>query len=153
MKKTLIAALGLFSLVAQANTNIQPAGEKQPKLALAIYDSSSKVPAKVEGLKYSVSKKNWQLCWTAFDMPFTANNKVTELFKSPAPAVFKSSTGSSVRSKDGKEHRVEYFTPSQNGELIQRCWTFDKNDPLGKYSLTLDINDVSYPPVSFELVK
>lgn len=89
MKKTLIAALGLFGFVMQANIGYssEPAqhpNDALPTLKLAVYDFSNKVPSEVKNLKYSVSKKDLKLCWTVSSMPFIEKNKVIEAFKSPA---------------------------------------------------------------------
>ncbi|MGX2955964.1 hypothetical protein ACWIW6_06825 [Ursidibacter sp. B-7004-1] len=156
MNKALALALGILSTTVFAEDKVQQESlEKslEPKLALTIYDTSNKVPRAVEGLKYSLKAKNLSLCWTAFDMPFIQSNKVVELFHSPKAGKFTDTSGSSVSSKDKKQHTIENYLPSVNGQYIHRCWNFDKKDPLGKYSVEVQINDIKFPALSFEVVK
>ncbi|KAE9540353.1 hypothetical protein HT665_01080 [Ursidibacter maritimus] len=156
MNKTLALALGLLSTTVFAEDKIQQASPEkavEPKLTLTIYDTSNTVPRAIEGLKYSLKAKNLSLCWTAFDMPFIQSNKVIELFHSPKASKFTDASASTVSSKDKKQHTIENYLPSVNGQYIHRCWNFDKKDPLGKYSVEVQINNIKFPALSFEVVK
>lgn len=158
MKKSFMVMLTLFSATAIANENNTRAADqidvaKAPKLILEVYDNSNKVPKHIEGRKYSISKKAQQLCWTAFNMPFSPNNGIKEIFISPKKAKFMDKNSVVVPSKDGKMNVITAMLPSHNNEFIQRCWSFDKNDPLGTYQLKVFVNDIEFPQQKFELVK
>ncbi len=152
MKKSFVVLLGLLSAAALANNAGGEQQGNQPMLNLAVYDTSTQV-AKPLGTQYSVSAKGIQLCWVAFNMPFSANNKVIEIFQSPDKATFSDTVGLVVSSEDKLWHKVSSSLSSQNNEFIQRCWAFDKNDPLGKYTLDIQINNVRFASQEFELVK
>ena len=125
----------------------------QPMMKFGVFDTSNKVPREVAGNKYSISNKNHKLCWAAFNMPFQPTNQVIEVFNSPKKAKFSDPQGSAVSSKDGKTHTISLNMKSVNNEFIERCWNFDKNDPLGKYSLEVKVNNIGFPVQTFEVVK
>lgn len=160
MKKSLVITLALFSATAVANQSGDKRTEQiqfvnQPMLQLEVFDKSNTVARPVAGRKYSVSNKNHSLCWTAWNIPFLPrNNKSIEVFTSPKSAKFMSPDASVITQDNGKMHVVTNFNIQvTNNEFIQRCWLFDKNDPLGKYTLTVQVNDIQYPTQTFELVK
>lgn len=153
MKKTLVMTALLASTIAMAEEpkTAQPLPQNQPMMKLAVYDMSNKVAREVE--KYSVKNKKNHLCWTAFNMPFEAQNKVVEIFTSPNKTKFSDGIGLVNTAKDGKTHTITANLPSQNNEFIQRCWQFDNKDPLGKYSVKVQINDIEFPVQTFEVAK
>ncbi|SUT96288.1 Uncharacterised protein [Actinobacillus lignieresii] len=149
MKKLLAIALSCISIAGHAETK---APTMQPMLKLQVLDMSNKVGRAVENNKLSLSKTH-QLCWVAFNMPFKATNEVVEIFKSPAPSKFGSAAGSVSTSADRLTHKITTRMPSSNNERVDNCWRFEKSDPKGKYSLTIQVNDIIFPPQTFEVTK
>lgn len=146
MKKALVLLTALVSASAFAET--QPV-DTRPMMKFGVYDTSNKVAREVPGNKYSISNKHHRLCWVAFNMPFQPSNQVVEVFNSPKNAKF----SGAVSSKDGKTHTIKLHTASSNNEFLERCWRFEKTDPKGKYSLSVSVNDVTFPATQFEVVK
>lgn len=159
MKKvlTLLAAFTSFAAVAaeQPKQPVPTATEqKQPTMKLAVYDSSNKVAREIEGLKYSVSAKNQELCWGVSNMQFNPKNSVTEVFLPPKPTKFLNPNASVVVGKDGKTTTIHTAEMSSyNNEAIWKCWKFDNKDPKGTYQLKVQVNDIVFGPLSFEVVK
>lgn len=154
MKKTVAMFALAFSAMAMADTpsqSTQALPQNQPMLKLGVYDLSNNVPREVE--KYSVSNKQHHLCWTAFNMPFEAKNDLIEVFTSPSKADFADNSGSISSSKDGKTHTITTQIASQNNQFVQRCWQFSKEDPIGKYSVKVRINNIEFPAQTFEVNK
>lgn len=135
--------------LAQQSTNTH----SPPMLKLAVYHTTNKAMKQIEGLKYSVSQKGQNLCWTVFNMPFSSKNTVIEIFESPKKAHFVDPNSAVVSSKNGIKHTITSSLPSQNNEYIQRCWTFDKKDPKGQYRLTIQVNNIAFGTQTFEVVK
>ena len=125
----------------------------QPMMKFGVFDTSNKVVREVADNKYSISNKNHTLCWTAFNMPFQPDNNIVEIFKSPKKANFSDPQGNSTTSEDGQTHTISLNMKSVNNEFIERCWNFDKNDPLGKYTLEVKVNDINFPVQTFEVVE
>lgn len=154
MKKSLVLAMSLAvsTSVFAANEPAKTQPTNQPMIKVAVYDVSNKVAREV-GHQYSVSNKNLRLCWAAFNMSFQPSNTIVEEFFSPAKAKFSEPNGSVVTSKDAKKHTVTTSLAAQNNEYIQKCWHFDKSDPLGKYKLNIRVNNTQFDGLEFELVK
>lgn len=158
MKKITTLLFTLLTLPAFAENNIQKdttpvSTESYPKLKLAVYDFSNNVRREVEGRKYSIKNKHHQLCWVAFNMPLQFKNKVTERFVSPGRLNFMDQSVQSNSSEDGKTHIVSSTLESLNNEYVARCWAFDEKDPKGKYTLEVNLNEVSFPPQEFEIIE
>ncbi|MDH2997793.1 hypothetical protein A1D22_00390 [Pasteurellaceae bacterium LFhippo2] len=154
MKKSLAIILGLVSATAFANQAASTATiGNQPALAFGVYDVSNKVASLVPGNKYSVSKKDQRLCWTAFNMKFERTNAITEVFTAPKGGVFKDPVGNTVVSADGLTHTLTSSLASDNGEALQKCWVFDNSDPKGAYSVSVRVNDIQYPSQTFEVTE
>lgn len=150
MKKLFaIAMLSCASISGYAET---PAANMQPMLKVQVLDMSNKVGRAVENNRLSLSKTH-QLCWVAFNMPFKASNEVIEVFQSPAPSKFGSAAGSVSTSADRLTHKITTRMTSSNNERLDNCWRFEKSDPKGKYSLTIQVNDIIFPPQTFEVTK
>lgn len=154
MKKSLAIAMVFLSGSTLASEKVK-AQAQPPMMKVAVYDFSNKVTKDV-GDTYSRSNKNLRLCWAAFNMSFdpTNKNKVIQTFVAPNnKAKFSSSSGTTAVSADGKNSTVTSVLPSRNNEVIEECWKFDNTDPLGKYTLTVQVNDVRFAGYTFELVK
>lgn len=153
MKKSLVA-LAFFSASVWANTEtqgLQPSAQNAPMIRFGVLDTRNQI-AQDAGLTYSISNPHHELCWSAFNLPFQMQNKVVEVFVSPKAAQFKSAGSTVERSKDKKTHTISTFVPNRQAS-INKCWRFDKQDPLGKYKVDIRINDIVFPTQTFELVK
>lgn len=153
MKHLLAIALGVLttSVAFSADQTASAPRDTRPMMRFGVFDTSNAVARQVE--KYSASNPAHRLCWAAFNMPFQPSNQIIEVFKSPQKANFMDPASRTTSSKDGKTHTIETSLPSSNGEFIERCWAFDTKDPIGKYSVDIKVNDVTYPTQYFEVVK
>lgn len=124
-----------------------------PILKLAVVDISDGTLNEIQDKKYSIKNSGHNLCWIVFNMPFSPSNQITEVFSSPKKANFSDPNGSRKVSKNGKNHTISIDLPSQNDQFIQRCWKFDKKDPVGKYTLAIKINGINFPAQTFEVIK
>lgn len=157
MKKALLLALGLVATNAFANSETSAAVSvnDKPIMKIAVYDVSNKV-ARELGNKFSLKEsKNQRLCWVVFNMPFQPNsNTVIEEFTAPTnKAKFIAPQASVVVSKDGKTSTITRSMVAKNNEYIENCWRFDNSDPLGKYTLKVQVNNVTFGTSEFEIVK
>ncbi|AMW17431.1 pseudouridine synthase [Glaesserella parasuis] len=154
MKKYLITITSLLlpsTMGFAATVKIAP---EPPMMVLTTIDFSGEVPKSLNSTTYSISNKKIQLCWEVINVPFTAQNKTTEIFNSPAKSTMMGGQGDNVVStKDGKMHTITSQMKSVNNEFIRRCWKFDNTDPIGDYTLDLQINDTIFPTQKFKIVK
>lgn len=152
MKKymmTLAALLAASNVMAAS----APAAEKPPIMVLTTVDFSGEQPKPLASTSYSLAAKNIQLCWEVVNAPLMIQNNVVEIFSTPAQAVF-NSQGSEVEvSKDKKQYTLKTMLPATAAGTVSRCWTFDKTDPIGKYTLELKVNDIVFQKQQFEIVK
>lgn len=152
MKKLLV----LSSLLAITGTALAVNQEKNvdtaPKMYLSVLDTSSQVPRSVDNRVYSVSNKNLQLCWFVRDMQFAPSNQVVEVFIAPNDKGQFMKADATI-SKNSNIHTIRSSKKATNDEVISNCWRFDNTDPLGKYTLDLQVNDFVFKGVQFELVK
>lgn len=152
MKKLLIASiLTCFSVQVMGNT--LPSNNTQPKMRFGVFEVTDSNIKQIEGNKYSISNPSHWLCWAAFDMPFTASNTIIENFYSPSRTTFVDAVQQVSTSPDGKTHTITSQVPAQQNLFVERCWTFDKSDPLGKYSADIRVNDIIFPTQHFEVTK
>lgn len=156
MKKLMaLASLVLVSNVyANTETNTKELEDNQPMMYLSVFDTSGKVAKDTKSRRYSVSQKNLILCWTAYNMPFSPDNKnkVVETFVAPNDKAKFVLPGSTITTK-GNTTLVSSTMQSFNNEYMQHCWGLDETDPLGKYSFSLQINDTQFGPTEYEVVK
>lgn len=142
---------------AAEKPNAQPEAQQKdaPKyqLGLTVFDVSSKVPTNLNKTEISRSSKQ-QLCWVAVG-EFQPKNDVVEVFTAPAKMQFnvQPELGVSVSSADKKSHTITTKRDGMNeGKNVSSCWTFDKKDPRGKYTIAVKINDVTFEPLKFTVV-
>lgn len=156
MKKLIALASLAFTYNVYANTedNVKKAEDRQPSMYLSVFDISGKVAKDLQSRKYSVSKKNLLLCWTAYNMQFSPDNrnKVTEIFVAPNDKAKFILPGSTIQT-NGNTTYVNSVMASVNNEYVQHCWGLDERDPVGKYSFSLQINGTSFGPTEYEVVK
>lgn len=157
MKKALFLSLGLVTtnVLANSETPATISVNDKPMMKIAVYDVSNKV-ARELGNQFSLKNiKNQRLCWIVFNMPFKPNgNVVIEKFTAPNnKAKFIDPTGSVIVSDEGKISTITRSMVAQNNEYIENCWRFDSSDPLGKYELTVKVNNVSFDTSEFEILE
>lgn len=154
MKKLAFFALTVMSVAGyvKAETTKVTAQEAQPKLALRVFDTSSKVARPLAKNELSISQKH-ELCWIAFDMPFQAMNNVTEVFQTPEASKYSAPNAVVTSSKDNKTHTITSTRKVDSNGNLSNCWKFDNSDPKGKHTLSVRINDIIFPAQSFEIVK
>ena len=139
-----------------AQTDSKQTEQKEaPKyqLGLYVFDVSTKVPTNLNKTEISRSSKQ-QLCWIAAG-EFKAKNDVVEEFTAPAKMQFnvQPELGVSVASADKKSHIITSKRDGMNeGKNVSSCWSFDKKDPRGKYSIAVKINNISFPSLNFIVV-
>lgn len=64
------------------------------------------------------------------------------------------SPGSKIDSSaDKKNHTIITEINLANNQVLNRCWGFDKTDPVGKYKMEIQINDHIFKGLEFEIVK
>lgn len=155
MKKLMMTTLALLSasVFAAPKADVKPQKQaKQPTVVLNVVDVSGKAPKLIKGTKISRSQKQ-QLCWHSTNVPLTGRVRVAEAFYAPAPTNF-ASQGMSVRaSEDKKEFLIVGDIIPDNKEHLSRCWRFDNKDPIGKYKLDVQIGDIVFKGLSFEITK
>lgn len=149
MKKLFALTLGLLSATAMAD---QPIANGQPAVFLRVVDFSGKAPRPIEGNKVSISKKH-QLCWATLNMSIVGKTRVTETFHSPSATNFKAENAQSYASNDKKDFMIVSEITPNNDQSISRCWQLEKKDPIGKYSLDVQVGDVTFSGLKFEVVK
>lgn len=125
-----------------------------PRAYLSVMDMSGTVAKNTGNNIYSVSNSNLQLCWAASGIPLEpANlNKVTELFIAPSVKAKFVKEGATIK-VENERSAITSMMSSTDDKIIQACWRFDQNDPLGKYTLRLNVNDIQFDDLVFELVK
>lgn len=151
MKKWIIGALSLISLTSIAQDNVIQ--DNLPRLKLAVYDFSTSTPKEV-GRTYSLSNKHHRLCWTAFNMPFEPlNNQVTQIFTTPDKNTkFTIPAAKTEVSENGLSTIITTTQPSSKQGVMENCWEFEKTDPLGKYTLAVQINDIVFSAIDFNVI-
>lgn len=156
MKKALSVCAVIATLLVSHNAlaDEKESKAKQPKLVLQVLDTSNKLGRDTGKKIYSVSNKNLVLCWTAFDMEFMMgnNNTVIETFTPPADSTIMK-PNATVRKVDNSIIITSKAVAKDNGKVVQECWQLDETDPLGKYHLTVQVNDIVFQGLSFDVVK
>ena len=156
MKKYLLLAMAFASTATLANTQVNTNATKEAKppiMALTTVDVSGKVAKALNSTVYSLSKEKTELCWEVINVPFIDKNKIIEVFNAPAKSKFTAPDASITTSNEDKTHTIVSHIPSVNNEFIRKCWKFDKTDPIGNYTLDLQVNDVIFPTQKFSVVK
>lgn len=157
MKKTLsLIAIALSMTSAAFAASVEGAPQKiEPKLHLSVYEKANEMaqPKDLNTRDVSRSATNLQLCWVA-EGTFKKEVQVVEIFKAPARTSFiLAGSGTSTASPDKKTHTLVGTRQVANGTTVHNCWRFDKQDPIGEYTLTLQVDDISFTPVKFNVVK
>ena len=160
MKKSFFlgALAGLVSLnVNAASIPAQPNADPNiaPRLILGAIDA--KRPERgflANSNQFYHRYPNRHLCWIAYNIPNLGKTAdVVQIINSPAKAFWENAQ----TSEDGKEHRVTHkinvFTNKKGEKSVEQCWYFDKNDPIGNYSIKVFVNNIEFPTQQFKLSK
>lgn len=144
-----------YSLAAAEKKLAEPKPfENKPAVILKVFDMSTKVARPIQGTTLSISKKQNQLCWYSINVPVQNKVMIAEAFYAPAKMKFVSSRSQVDSSEDGKNHTIITETSLVNhNQPLSRCWRFYKTDPIGKYKMEVQINDLIFKGLEFEIVK
>lgn len=160
MKKILglvsVAAVLLGAVnVADAKTADKSKGKKEtpPEIYLSVFDTSTNPFTDLKTTKLSRSNPKLQLCWIAQGTFYQEVNLV-ETMKAPEKQTIVAEGSRVATSEDGKTNTIRGSLESLNrGKVLVKCWRFDENDPLGKYTLQVQVVKKQYKPLPFTVVK
>ncbi|WP_209025912.1 hypothetical protein [Mannheimia haemolytica] len=141
-----------FAAAEKIVTKDLPA-EGKPAVVLQVFDESEKIAKPIKGNKLFISKKQTRLCWHSINLPVQNKVTIAEAFYAPA-AMKLASPGSKINSSaDKKNHTIITEINLANNQVLNRCWGFDKTDPVGKYKMEIQINNHIFKGLEFEIVK
>lgn len=156
MKKFLVIGLAFLSGLAFAETNkeVVNATPEKPFASIQVFDISGSEPKLMEGNKLSRSKPR-QLCITLANLPVQEQNLFAEYFQAPAPMSL-GLEGASIQVEENKKNflitsNVPKGAVSNN--ILLQCWQFNKENPIGTYTLDLQFNDIVFKGLKFEILK
>lgn len=155
MKKSLTLAVLSLCATSSVFAASDVPQEPQPTLYLSTYDMSGKTPTDLGKKDISRSAKAHQLCWVA-NGNFAKQITVTEVFKSPEKTTFAvSENPNAVKvSEDKKTHTITTTRDALNqGKTVVNCWKFDEKDPRGQYTIQVQVGEIVYDPLTFNVVK
>ena len=115
----------------------------EPTIYLSVFDRTQEPSPDLNKKETSRSSKAEKVCWLATGH-FGKKATVSETFKAQAQSEFASSIENAkvVSSPNKKLHTITYTRPTlENGKYMMNCWLFDKQDPIGKYVLTVKIGE------------
>lgn len=94
------------------------------------------------------------VCWAVFSENTSLNPtlEIKENFATPVGAHFNSAESFVRSSLDGSRHTVTTIAESLENSIIERCWNFDYRDPLGKYTLTVQLDGQPVGAATFEVL-
>lgn len=125
----------------------------EPKLSLGVFTRRNDAVVPANTTLLSRSNPNHRLCWIAFDAVFPNQVDVEETITAPAPSQFSGATSRTISSTDGLHHSIFTTLNSANNQVVERCWQFDVNDPIGTYQISIKVGEVNYPAQKFQIVK
>ena len=57
-------------------------------------------------------------------------------------------------SEDKKTHTITTTRDALNqGKTVVNCWKFDEKDPRGQYTIQVQVGEIVYAPLTFNVVK
>lgn len=143
--KTVFLAVFFASTVAYADT--------LPRIAYGsiMTDANGKRYVDLNEGQYSVSKKQ-PLCWVTENV-FSDKSDVaiTENFLSPPHTKFQKTNVWSTSNDNETEHTVFYSQNNNGSGQYYVCWSFNQEDPEGKYQIQVKIDNIVFPPYQFNL--
>lgn len=169
MKKLLLSIIAICTTSIMvtpsfAYTLSKPEGKSGFVIGIFDITENNGVIEKVDLVQENIisrSNPSRNVCWILASTTLGDKVKVVEKFTSPKNGVFYSDDHKSVVSnKDKTQHIITSEVPSSPADVgvdgakeLQNCWFFEPGDPLGKYSLTVTIDGITYPSKEFTLIK
>lgn len=159
MKKIIFISTLFASNLAFANTvNSSDQAEQQPSVQyrFGVFNVQSGTATPLQSNNtISRTNPNHKLCWSFIsDTPFIEQTVATkESITSPAGGSFTDDKSVVQSSIDGTHHVIHSTMIPVGGSIVERCWQFDSNDQLGKYTLTTQISDKVMPTQEFTVVE
>ena len=137
MKK--ISTFALFAMISSATFAATTSSKEDksenatlPTIYLSVFDKTQDPSPDLNQKEISHSNKNEKICWVATGA-FAEQETVIETFKAPAKMKF---------TINNIVHTITYTRPTiENGKYMMNCWLFEKQDPIGKYVLTVKIGE------------
>lgn len=120
-----------------------------------VYKTIDNVLHPTKSSQISRSDRQQQLCWTAVsDVAIFKNmTNVKETFRSPVGATFNDKKSVVQSSIDGTRHTVSTpMTGIAGGTALERCWVFDPTDPVGEYSIFVEVDGTPIVDKKFTVV-
>lgn len=145
----------LFSVNAIAqNKAPEKKAPAQPEIFVSVFDASQNPFTDTNTTTLSRSAENRRLCWVA-NGKFNKSVNLVETFNAPAAQTMMVGEHSRVStSNDGKTNTIRGTEESyNNGKYLFKCWRFDKNDPVGKYTLQIKADKQTFPALSFSVTE
>ncbi|MDO4626769.1 MAG: hypothetical protein Q4A81_05625 [Pasteurellaceae bacterium] len=137
MKKYFAFLIVLFPCLAFANP-VFTFGAKSDYKMLGVWLKDGTHYKKQDGHYY---------CWELTGLPKNKENKIKLEITSPAPATYRFN---GMNSYNKVNHEFNLVGTLSNG-MIDNCWMFENEDPVGTYTLTVTANGVKYPTQTFTL--
>lgn len=144
----LLSCCGYVTHAYAINTVQENTAEKQPQIlfgAMDIDPQSAEYRFLANEQVFQRSKPDRLLCWFAIDVA-TAGIPAQVIETFIAPQITKFSYGENqakgVEQKIQTSHQPKLV---EDKSVLEQCWRFDQDDPLGKYQLSVEINGVASP--------
>lgn len=156
----LVLAATLLSSTAFANdiqsaefTEPQLATPSTPMAAVSVVEAVGGVQKILNSTEISRSNPNHNLCWDASGVgrSHPDGHRVQETIQSPAFMRFVDPNASIYSGDNGTRHIISSVEVG-TADSVGRCWKFDNTDPVGNYTLTLNVDGVEFPSLAFTVV-
>ncbi|WP_439241638.1 hypothetical protein [Lonepinella sp. BR2474] len=157
MKKLTAIALAFISTTVWAateNKGTVPTPKLSPTANIFVLDVSGKTPKLLPGNQLSRSKPR-HLCVAISNVDIQEQNRFIEYILAPEPMTM-ISQGSEIKIDEDKKGFLITTSVKKSdvkNNVVSRCWRFDKNDPVGKYKLDAQFNNIVFKNLSFEVLK
>lgn len=122
---------------------------QEPVIVAAAFALDNTIYQPLGSTTASRSNPTHHICWLAGNIPHQSTPKVQEIFVSPQPMQF--NDPKATITSDGTTTTVLSNTVDYSDGYAYRCWQFDEQDPIGTYSVAVNINDIVFDPVSFAI--
>ncbi|OOF70314.1 hypothetical protein [Rodentibacter caecimuris] len=152
MKKTFIfLSLGTLFLTSGVSAEESTEQITLPEFYLTVVRTVDNQPSDLQTTKVSRSAIDQKLCWVGKG-DFPEKVEVTEILTSPEKISVEVEEGISKTSNNGKTHTLTSTVNSiKDQKAVTRCWTFEQNDPKGKYTIQVKAHNIQYKEAVFEV--
>lgn len=151
----LLSCCGYVTHAYAINTVQENTAEKQPQIlfgAMDIDPQSAEYRFLVNEQVFQRSKPNRLFCWFAIDVaPAGIPAQVIETFIAPQVTTFSygENQAKGVEQKIKTSHQPKIVNEQS---VLEQCWRFDANDPLGDYQFSVEINGETFSKFEAKLV-